>query len=122
MYIINVSLQMSIQDFEQQMVTVFVDGVEDYCQCGFSRSSVSYIFPQCFPDNSNKISVIILVQTTPSRNISEIIFSIWQWIENGTLITIADNLLHIDSNCNIEIIQGPNCGTTTPSPSSCISK
>ena len=99
------------------MVDAFARGVEEYCQCGLSTRAVHNIFLQCFPDDLNKMNVILIVQAIPSKNISEIILYTREWIGSSSPITIASNPLQIDMNCDIETVQGPDCNVTKAPPS-----
>jgi len=56
------------------------------------------------------------MQSSPSLNLSEMIMYMRNWIESDPVITLNETTLRIDGNCDIEIIQGPECGAGT-SPS-----
>ena len=90
--------------------------MQEYCQCSFSLDVVGQAIVQCFPENFEKINVLLLMQSSPSLSPSEMIMYMRDWIESDPVITLNETTLKIDGDCDIEIIQGPECGAGT-SPS-----
>lgn len=119
--------QVSNQDtgISEQLATVVSDGVEDLCQCGFSANNIDQTIMQCFPDNQEKINILLLLRPTPRKNTSEILNFVRAWMTGNPQITFNENntVLHIDSDCDIEKFQGSECNiptvtesTSTPTP------
>lgn len=93
--------------------------MQEYCQCVLSLDVVDQAIVQCFPENMEKINVLLLMHSTPSLNLSEISMYMHNWIESDPVIMINETSLKIDDDCNIEIIQGPECvGNTSPTTAS----
>lgn len=113
-------IQASSAGVNQLLASVISAGVEGVCNCGFSTNNLIQIILQCFPDNPEKINVLLLLQETPNSNISQIITFMNTWINTDPYIILDENntTVTIDSDCDIEIIQGSECttGTQTPPP------
>ena len=102
------------------MTRSIADGVEEQCQCGFSVGNVNQITLQCFSDNVEKVNTVLLVQPTPSQGTSEAVVAvIRRWIDSDPQIRFADTnvTLSIDSDCDIETIQGSVCDPDPPTSS-----
>lgn len=107
------STQTSSPGIDQRIVSALVDGMQQYCQCSFSLDMVDQAIVQCFPENLEKINVLLLMQSSPNLRLSEMIMYMNNWIESDPVIMLNDTTLRIDGDCDIAIIQGPECGAST---------
>ena len=114
----HVHTQLSSTGVAQLLATTISTGVEELCDCGFSANSLNQITLQCFPDNQEKINILLLLQQTPTKNISEIITLLNTWISSNPLIVLDDSntTLSFSSDCDIEKIQGSECNPSTQTP------
>ena len=112
------TMQASNTGVDQLLTTAISDGVEELCQCGFSADHLNHIILQCFPDNQEKINVLLFVEPTPSTTTSEILALMNTWINGNPqiMLTESNTTLSIDSDCDIETIQGSECNSDKPTP------
>lgn len=102
-------VQESTSGVAQQLATTVGDGVEGICQCGFSSENIDDIILHCFPDNLEKLNVLLLLRPTPTANTSEILNFMRRWIISNPQIIFSNITLSIDTECDIETIQDSQC-------------
>ena len=104
---------------EQALAAAVSAGVESQCDCGFSPDrNLKQTVIQCFSDSPARVNALLLVQATPSRNTSEIVNFLKDWIATNPLIILDDRgtTVSIDSGCDVTVIQGSGCTSTTQTP------
>lgn len=98
------------------MADVVSKGVENLCNCGFFTSNINQIKLQCFPDNPVKIDVQFVLQATPTRNISDIVDFLVNWIASDPHIVLdtKNTTVRIDGDCDVTSVGQSECSTTFP--------
>lgn len=104
-------VQVSTPDVAQLLATTVGDGIENICQCGFSSGNINDVILQCFPENLEKLNVLMLLRPTPKTNTSEILNFLRTWINSNPQIMFSNTTLSIDRECDIETVQDSQCNT-----------
>ena len=91
--------------------------MEKLCDCRFSSEILNHLSLQCFPDSSAKIDVRFELKAPPTRNISQMVTLLKQWVANHHQIVLDDSntTARIDTDCDITVVQGSVC-TSTEAP------
>ena len=108
--------QSSSEGAEQAVADAVSKGVENLCNCGFFTSNIGQINLQCFPDNLVKIDAQFVLQATPTRNISDIVDFLVNWIAGNPQIVLdtKNTTVYIDRDCDVTVVEQSECSTTFP--------
>ena len=108
--------QSSSEGAEQAVADAVSEGVENLCNCGFFTSNINQIKLQCFPDNLVNIDVQFVLQATPTRNISDIVDFLVNWIASNPQIVLdtKNTTVRIDRDCDVTSVEQSECSTTLP--------
>ena len=90
-----------------------VDGVEELCNCGFSRQSISDDAFQCF--SADAVTYRGTLRGTEQASSLQLAGFIEQWTAREEVIPVQGVFLTVDSSCSvmIESLRDEECGTAT---------
>ena len=100
---------------KEAVITSITRGVNELCQCDFSRDSFHEIDItagfQCFAASPTAVTFRAEIMDT---NVSELIAYIEEWVASQPTIVVLSSRLSIDSDCEVEIesFSDPECGDT----------
>ena len=92
-------------------------GVEELCNCGFSRQSISDDAFQCF--SADAVTYRGTLHGTEQAASLQLAGYIEQWTAGEQVIPVQGVFLTVDSSCSviIESLREAECGTATTGPS-----
>ena len=92
-------------------------GVEELCNCGFSRQSISDDAFQCF--SADAVTYRGTLHGTEQASSLQLAGFIEQWTAGEQVIPVQGVFLTVDSSCSvmIESLREAECGTATTDPS-----
>ena len=92
-------------------------GVEELCNCGFSRQSISDDAFQCF--SADAVTYRGTLHGTEQASSLQLAGFIEQWTAGEQVIPVQGVFLTVDSSCSviIESLREAECGTATTGPS-----
>ena len=92
-------------------------GVEELCNCGFSRQSITDDAFQCF--SADAVTYRGTLHGTEQASSLQLAGFIEQWTAGEQVIPVQGVFLTVDSSCSviIESLREAECGTATTGPS-----
>jgi hypothetical protein len=108
---------------KEEVVAGVTRGVNDICQCDFSRESFRDIDItagfQCFDDSPTAVTFRAEISDSLKADSSQLIAYIEQWVSSEPTIVVQSSRLSIDSSCTVEItsFSEPECNDVTASSS-----
>ena len=94
-------------------------GVEELCNCGFSRRNITNDGFQCFSANSVHVTYRGTLHGTEQASSLQLAGFIEQWTAGEQVIPVQGVFLTVASSCSviIESLREEECGTVTTDPS-----
>lgn len=75
--------------------------------CGFSAGSVVDRGCTCFPNNPTQITVHAVIEGTPTKNVSELVGVVENWVQSGAVVMDVQNYsLSRDAVVDIALANG----------------
>ena len=85
------------------IVATVAINVEQRCQCGFTPDQITSSAFRCFPDSPQAVTYRAVLHGTANASSSDIISHIEEWVSEDAAISVQNDLINVDTNCDIEI-------------------